>query len=219
MLNLCQITKGGTSMKIDIWSDFACPYCFAGLKKFQSVLNELDNLNDIEVNYRSIQLHPNLKHGDYFDIIHLLADSYEVSKEKALRMMEHSITFVHDEGLSYNYEKMIPANTLDAHRLTNYAKQFNKDTLLSNRIFKAHFEEGFDIGNRETLCNLAEEVGLNKENVLTMLNSDIYHDEIKKDEAEAIKLNIEVVPTLIINDEIRIAGVLSLDDFAPLKFK
>lgn len=205
-------------MKIDIWSDFSCPYCFAGMKKFQRVLSELEHLNKIKINYRSFQLYPDLKHGDYPDSIQLLADSYIVSREKALDMMKKSIAFVNDEGLVYDYKNMVPANTLDAHRLTYYAKQFQKDTALSNRIFKAHFEEGLDIASRSILGDLAEEVGLDKTKVLDMLNSHSYLEEkiskeIEKDEADAIKLNIEVVPTFIINDETRIAGVLSSEDF------
>lgn len=200
-------------MKIDIWSDYACPFCFAGMKKFQRLLNEAEKLDEIEINYRSFQLNPSLKHGDYPDAIQVLADSYMISREKVLKMLEQAVAFVEQEGLVYDYKNMIPANTLDAHRLTYFAKQFNKDTAISNRIFKAHFEEGLDIGNVKTLGDLAEEVGLDKAKVLDMLNSHAYQEEIKKDDEDAIKLNIEVVPTFIVNDETRIAGVLSSEDF------
>ena len=204
-------------MKIDIWFDYACPYCFAGLKKFQRALSELDNLSDIEINYRSFQLYPDLKHGDYTDAVLLLADAYEVSKEKALKMMEKSIAFVNSEDLVYDYEKMIPANTFDAHRLTHYAQEFNKATAISNRIFKAHFEMGLDIANRETLGNLAKEVGLEKTKVLDMLNSDIYFEKMKDDYTEAHKLNFDLIPTIILEDGTIITGVLSDEDFATLK--
>lgn len=200
-------------MKIDIWSDFACPYCYAGMKKFRRALNQLNLSGNIEVNFRSFQLNPSLKHGDYPDFIGLLADSYMVSREKAIGMIEKSVAFVNAEGLVYDYKKMVPANTLDAHRLTYYAKDFQKDTLLSDRLFKAHFAEGLDLGNRDTLGKLAEEVGLNKAEVLDMLNSSSYLEEIKKDQLEANKLNIDVVPTFIINDETRVAGALSSEDF------
>lgn len=200
-------------MKIDIWSDFACPFCYAGMKKFKQALNELDFSNDIEINHRSFQLNPNLKQGEYSDVIEQLADSYMTTREKAEKMMDGAVAFVEGEGLVYDFKNMIPANTSDAHRLIYYAKEFQKDTLLSDRIFKAHFEEVFDIGDRNTLSGLAEEVDLDKSKVLDMLNSHSYLEEIKKDELEAIKLNIEVVPTFIINDETRIAGALSSEDF------
>ncbi|NLZ81310.1 MAG: hypothetical protein GX913_05850 [Clostridiales bacterium] len=96
-------------------------------------------------------------------------------------MMQESIDYVNSEDLVYDYKKMIPANTFDAHRL-------------------AHFEEGLDIGDHDTLSNLAAEIGLDKSKVLDMLNSDSFLDVIEKDKLEAIKLNFELIPTIIFED-------------------
>lgn len=199
-------------MKIDIWSDFVCPYCYVGMKKFEELLNEFYPANELEINYRSFQLEPFMKTSTR-DVVGVLANNYMISRKKAEEMIEQAVDFANSEGLVYNYKNMISANTLNAHRLIYYAKEFNKDKSMSDRLFKAHFVDGYDINEPDTLGNLGKEIGLDKDNILAMLSSDKYLEEVHNDKQDAIKLKIEVVPTFIFNEKTRISGVLSIENF------
>lgn len=200
-------------MKIDVWFDFVCPYCYGGKKIFEEVLDEFSNKEEVIVNYCSLQLNPDIAAEGNESITRQLAKSYKISEEEAFNMMEHGIKFVEEQGLIYNYKNMIVTNTMNAHRLVCYAKEYNKASVMVNRIFKAHFVDGINIGNIDSLGNLGKEVGLNKNQVMDMLKSDDYLDVIKKDKEDAIKLNIEVVPTFIFEDGERVAGVLDKNSF------
>lgn len=200
-------------MKIELWSDFACPFCYAGKKRFERALNEFGHPGEIQVNYRSFQLNPDKKNGSNTDVVSELADSYRVTREKALEMIQNAVAFVESEGLIYDYENMISTNTRDAHRLNYFAKKFGKDKEMSDRLFLAHFAEGLDIGNRDILSDLAQEINLDREDAFAMLNSEQYSTEINQDIQDAIKLKIDLVPTFIFNDKTRISGALVLKDF------
>lgn len=200
-------------MKIDLWFDFVCPYCYGGKKIFEEALKEFNNKEEIIVNYRSLQLNPDIAIEGNDSVTRQLAKSYKVSESEAFKMMGHSIQFVEEQGLIYNYKDIVVTNTMNAHRLVFYAKEYGKADVMVNRIFKAHFVDGINIGNINALGSIGEEIGLDKRPIIDMLKSDAYLDETKKDNEDAIKLNIEVVPTFLFEDGARVAGVLDNKSF------
>ena len=200
-------------MKVDIWLDFVCPFCYMGDKQFKEALEQFAPLKDIEINYRSFELDPRKHRDKTASTVETFAKKYNMPLEKAKHIMEKTAKKVESIGLRYDYEKAIQANTFDAHRLNYYAKRYDKDGDMTARIMKAHFADGLDIGDRAVLADLASEVGLSREEVTLLLNSDQYSPQIAQDRERAIALNVDVVPTLIFNDHERIAGVLSLEDY------
>lgn len=202
-------------MKIDLWFDFVCPFCYMADKQFKETLNRFDSLKDLEINYRGFELDTRKHRDKGGDTVANFAKKYDMPLSKAKHIMEKTARKVESIGLTYHYEHIIQANTFDAHRLNFYAKEFNKDKEMTERIMKAHFADGFDICDQTVLADLAHEVGLNKQDVLKMLNSDKYESQIANDRKEAQELKVDVVPTLIFNgqEQHRISGVLSLEDY------
>ncbi|NMA83740.1 MAG: DsbA family oxidoreductase [Epulopiscium sp.] len=200
-------------MKIDIWSDFVCPFCYIGKKVFETAVKKFDYANSIKINYKSFQLDSRSKRDRGFDVVQDLADNYKIGREQAQKMIEQAVTLAEAVGLVYDYKNMIPANTFDAHRLNYYAKEVQKDKEITERLLHAHFAEGLDIDDHSVLSQIAKEAGLDKEKTLLMLQSDQYSAEVEKDQKTAQELKIEVVPTYIFNDKYRISGAQSLDDF------
>lgn len=203
-------------IKVDIWSDFVCPFCYIGRKKFEEALKEVDLWNKIEMNYRSLELDPTKDRDKEADPVQKFADNYEMPLGKAQRILEKTQARVEGEGLVYDYSKTIDANTFNAHRLNYYAKEFGKSEEMTRKILSAHFAENLDIGDLEVLSSIGEEIGLNKEKIMEMFNSDQYYLEIEKDRKMAKKLNVDLVPTYIINDKHRISGILSSEDYLEL---
>ena len=204
---------GEKMIKIDIWSDFVCPFCYIGRKKLEEALGELGLSEKVEKHYRSFELDRSKERKNGGDVVYQLATQYSMPMGKAERVMEKTADKVEAEGLVYNYKKAISANTFNAHRLNYYAKEFGKDEEMTSRILEAHFVHGLDIANIEVLATLGQEIGLDKTQISAMFESDQYDTEIQNDKKMAIELKIELVPTYIINDQYRIEGILSSEDY------
>ena len=193
-------------MRIDIWSDYACPFCYIGKRKLEKALEEFKGKEDIEIVWRSFQLDPNAKDSTDIDMVSGLARKYNMSIEKSQEMINHMDNMAKEVGLNYNFKDMIQTNTLKAHRLAIYAKEFGLMGEMNERLLKAHFIDGINIGDIEILGDLAKEVGLNRDDTLTMLNSDEYIDQVEADRYEAKQLDINSVPFFIFNNKYGVQG-------------
>jgi len=147
-------------MKIEIWSDIMCPFCYIGKRRFENALNQFDHKKDVQVKWRSYQLDPDLKYVPNKTIHEVLADKKGFTKEEAKQMNQRVTEMARQEGLTYNMDKVIPANTLDAHRFTHLAAKHNLQDKAEERLFLAYFTEGKNISDRETLLQLGKEIGL-----------------------------------------------------------
>lgn len=193
-------------MKIDIWSDIACPFCYIGKRNLEIALKEWDSKDGVEVVYHSFQLDPNAKKEGKTNSIELLAKKYGSTVEQAQQMIDRVVTMAKDVGLNYNYEAVINTNTLDAHRLIHLAMKSHKDKEVVEELFKAYFVDGIDISNIEELEKIGEGTGLNGEEVLKMLNSEEYHFEVDNDKYMAAQYEIASVPFFIFNNKYAISG-------------
>lgn len=200
-------------MKIDIWSDFACPFCYIGKRNLESALKEFDSQDEVELVFHSYQLDPNAKKGGQINPVDELAKKYGTSKERAQEMIDRVVNMAKDVGLNYNYDKLISTNTLDAHRLSHYAKKENKDRELVEELFKAHFIEGLDIGDLEVLAELGARVGLDREEIKSILKSEEYYSEVDLDKYTASQYQIRSVPFFIFNNRYAVSGAQPVEAF------
>lgn len=200
-------------MKIDIWSDFACPFCYIGKRNLESALKEFDSQDVVELVFHSYQLDPNAKKGGQINPVDELAKKYGTSRERAQEMIDRVVNMAKDVGLNYNYDKLISTNTLDAHRLSHYAKKENKDRELVEELFKAHFIEGLDIGDLEVLAELGSRVELDREEIKSILKSEEYYSEVDLDKYTASQYQIRSVPFFIFNNRYAVSGAQPVEAF------
>ncbi|GGF99052.1 DsbA family oxidoreductase [Paenibacillus abyssi] len=200
-------------MKVDIWSDFMCPFCYIGKRRFEAALERFSNKDDVEVVYRSFELDPNAKRDVDFDVHDMLASKYGMSRERAMSMNDDLTAQAQAVGLTYHFNTMILTNTFDAHRLAHFAAKHGKMTEMTERLLKAYFTESKHIGDHETLAALAEEVGLDKHEAAQMLAGDDYTKEVRADEQEAVNLGIRGVPFFVINNKYAVSGAQSSEVF------
>ena len=198
-------------IKIDIWSDFVCPFCYMGRKKLEEALKALDLWGKVEMTYRSLELDKSLDRDT--NTVRQLAKNYHMPIDKAELVMEKTQAEVEQAGLVYHYKKAISANTFNAHRLNYYAQSLGKGEEMTKAIMQAHFAQGQDISDLRVLANLGEKLGLDPKEIRSMFSSDRYKQEIEADRKMAGQLKIDVVPTYIINDYHRISGALSAEDY------
>jgi predicted DsbA family dithiol-disulfide isomerase len=201
-------------MKVEIWSDFVCPFCYIGKRRFEAALEQFPHRGEVEVVYRSFELDPKAKRDLPGDIHDMLASKYGMSREKAMSMNFNVGEQAQSVGLTYHFDKMKPTNTFDAHRLAHFAGRYGKSAEMTERLLRAYFTEGEHIGHADTLIALAAELGLDRDEVAGMLASDEGKSEVRSDEQEANALGVRGVPFFVINRKYAISGAQSSQVFA-----
>ncbi|OMP66481.1 DsbA family oxidoreductase [Domibacillus epiphyticus] len=198
-------------MKVEIWSDFACPFCYIGKRRFEKAVRLFDGKVDIE--FRSFELDANAPKKADQDIHDLLAEKYGMTREQAKAMNNKMTAQAKETGLDYQMDTLIPANTHDAHRLSHFAKEQGKMAEFTERVLKAYFTESKHIADVETLAQLAEEAGLQKEEALNVLKSGRYRDRVREDQAEAAAVGVQGVPFFVFNEKYAVSGAQSEESF------
>ena len=194
-------------MKIEIWSDFVCPFCYIGKRRLEQALEKFPEREHIEIIFKSFELDPYVETNHSISIHEALAKKYGIRVEEAKSMNENVIRQAKSVGLEYNFENMSPTNTFRVHRLAKYAETEGKALEMTERLLSAHFIESKRIDDLEHLVQLAEDVGLDREKVLEVLQDETkYAEEVRRDEQEAGLLGIRGVPFFVINRKYAISG-------------
>lgn len=193
-------------MKVDIWSDVMCPFCYIGKRHFEAALEQLDNKDNIEVVWHSFQLDPDTKPQPGKDVYTWLAERKGISIEQSKQMHERVIKMAADAGLEYNFDKAVIANSYDAHRIVQYAKQHGKGDVMEEQLFKGYFTEGKDISNHDVLAEMCTAAGLDAAEAKAILNSDQYADAVDNDIYQASQLRISGVPFFVLNNKYGVSG-------------
>ncbi len=201
-------------MKVEIWSDFVCPYCYIGKRHLELASNDLSFKNEIEIIYHSFELDPKAPiNHERADIHDQLAKKLGVSREEAKSMNDEVASQAESVGLQYRFDTMIPTNTFDAHRLAHFAKEQGKAYELTERLFKAYFTESQDISDYDTLARLAADVGLPSEESLKVLHDGKYSYAVRRDQQSGNGYGLSGVPFFVINRKYSIAGAQPVDMF------
>ena len=193
-------------MKVEIWSDVACPWCYIGKRHFEEALGQFGHRDQVEVIWRSYQLDPNAPRTSELTMNEMLAKKYGVSTQQAAAMNDRVSTIAANTGLEYHLEKARYANTFDAHRLIHLASTHQLQDAMKERLFKAYFVEGLALGDTETLVTLATEVGIPAEEARAVLADDEYADEVKADIKRARNLGIQGVPFFAVDEKYGVSG-------------
>lgn len=193
-------------MKVEIWSDVMCPFCYIGKRKFEKALENFENKDSIDVVWHSFQLNPELKESPDQDIYQYLADAKGQSLEWSVQMHENVAQTAKAVGLDYRFDLAKVANSFDAHRVLQLAKKYDLSDALEERFFKAYFTEGALISDHSTLEQLAIESGLDREEVKAVLASDKYSEEVIKDGRVAQQLGARGVPFFVMDRAYGVSG-------------
>jgi predicted DsbA family dithiol-disulfide isomerase len=200
-------------MKVDIWSDVRCPFCYIGKRKFEKALEKLPRKNEIEVVWHSFELDPTLKTNTAVSAVEHIGDIKGISKAQAEGMHAQVTSVAKEIGLDFNFEKNIVANSFNAHRLIQLAKTKGLANEAEEALFKAHFIEGKNIDDSETLIQIGVAAGLNEKDVKELIASDSFSQEVRQDEMQAQSFGIRGVPFFILNNKYAVSGAQSPDVF------
>lgn len=193
-------------MTIDIWSDIMCPFCYIGKRKLEKALEQFPQRDNVQIIWHSFQLDPNMKSMPGTDIYGYLADRKGHTREWAVKMHEQVTASAQAEGLTYNFDKAVIANSFDAHRLIQMAKTKGLGDAAEERLFRAYFTDGENVADKETLAKMGSDLGLDKTDVATMLDGKEFATEVTKDIDKAQAYGINGVPFFVLNNKYGISG-------------
>jgi len=200
-------------MKVEVWSDFACPFCYIGKRRLEAALERFPHRDEVEVVYHSFELDPAAEKNTDFDIHTMLARKYGMSREQAKQMNDNVAQQAKSVGLTYNMDTIVPTNTFDAHRLAQYAADHGKGVEMTERLLKAYFTDTVNLSDREVLADLAVEVGFERETVVALLDGDEYTNKVRSDEQEASALGIRGVPFFVLDRKYGVSGAQQTEVF------
>ncbi len=193
-------------MKVKIWSDVRCPFCYIGKKKFEAALEEFPQKEQVEIEWKSYQLDPHLKTNPKLSTLEYFIQTKGVSEEQAKQMFEGATNMAAEVGLNFNLETAVTANSFMAHRLIQLAKSKGLGNEIEEALFKAHFEEAKNIDDAEALHEVATSIGMDADEVKTSLEADDFAYEVKQDEMEARNIGVRGVPFFVFDDKYAISG-------------
>ena len=200
-------------MKVEIWSDVVCPFCYLGKHKFENALAQFADRENIEVEWKSFQLNPGLITDTTITINQYLSERKGYPIEQAVKMNERLTLSGKATGLEYNFDKIVVANSLNAQFLIYFAKNQGKENEMEERLFKAYFTEGKNIDDIPILVLLATETGLNIEGLEQVLENKTFEKEVQNDIIEASQLGIHGVPFFVFNGQFAVNGAQEIPVF------
>lgn len=193
-------------MKIEVWSDYVCPFCYIGKRQLEKAIKNSGYEGQIEVEFKSFLLDPTTPIDTEESIYTALAQKYSMSEQEAKNMTANVASRAKEVGLDYNFDDMKTANTTIAHRLAKLAAAQGKAEIYNERLMSAYFLEGEAIGRRDVLTRLAKEVGLNMEEVQRVLESNEYEEDVEQDIYEAQQIGVRGVPFFVFNNKYGLSG-------------
>lgn len=200
-------------MKIEIWSDVICPWCFIGKRHFEKALEQLGNHPDITVVWRSFELDQNAPLQYPGTPVERLASKYGVSLPEAEAMNARVTAVAQEVGLEYQLANARPGNSFDAHRVLHFAASRNLGEQAAECIMQAYFSESLPVGDRAALARLAPKFSMTEAEVMKMLESEEYGDAVRADELRATEFGVSGVPFFVFDEKSGISGAQPVATF------
>ena len=201
-------------MKIEVWSDVICPWCYIGKRRLEMALAKFPHWENVHVIWRSFELDPDSPRQLPGTLEEMLAQKYGVTPQEAAAMNARVTAVAKEVGLEYRLADARPGNTFAAHRLLHFADSKQLGDGAAERLMHAYFSEALAVGDHAALARLAPEFGIAENEALAVLKSDTYSSEVRADEARAANFGITAVPSFVIDENVGISGAQSVEVFA-----
>ncbi|KQO28411.1 disulfide bond formation protein DsbA [Flavobacterium sp. Leaf82] len=200
-------------MKIEIWSDIMCPFCYIGKRQLETALAEFPN-DEFEIEWKSFQLDPTITPQSGKDVYTFLAERKGISVEQSIEMHKGVVERAKSVGLDYQFDKAIISNSLTSHRIIQLAKTKKLGDEIEEIFFKAYFTEGRDLNDSETLIELAVKAGLDSNEVKEVIeNENLYLKDVEHDITEAQEIGVQGVPFFVFDRKYAVSGAQPVEAF------
>lgn len=205
--------KMENTLKIQIWSDIMCPFCYIGKRRIEGALQNFEHKNAVEIEWKSFQLDAGFIASPEDNMVEHLAEKYRKDTDWAQEMLDNMTQNAKTAGLDFHFEKAVLANSFNAHRLLHLAKKYNLANDLEELLFKAYLTDGKNVNDFNTLVELGLEVGLEEEEIKQVLYSDAFANEVKEDIAAANSIGVQGVPFFVFDNKYAVSGAQHVETF------
>jgi predicted DsbA family dithiol-disulfide isomerase len=189
-----------TVVEVEIWSDVVCPWCYIGKRRFERAVDAVADDIDVRMVYRPYQLDPTASPGVATPVVDAYAKKFG-GPERAAQIVEHLTSVAADEGLEFHMDRALRVNTLLAHRLLWLSEPLGVQLELKEQLLQSYFIDGRDVGDLESLADIAASVGLDRDAVAAFLASTDGLDEVQALVEHARNNDITAVPTFVVSIE------------------
>jgi len=193
-------------MKIEIWSDVMCPFCYIGKRNFETALEQFEHKNELEVVWKSYQLDSRIPEEPKDSYQDYLVKNKGMSQEQVKGMLDNVTLSAKQVGLEYNFDKAVMVNSLNAHKFIQFAKTKGLGDQAEEKLFLAFFTEGKNIADIDTLVQIGKELELGEADVKAALNDEKYASLFNQDIQEAIQLGVQGVPFFVLDRKYGVSG-------------
>ena len=200
-------------MKIEIWSDVMCPFCYIGKRHFEEALSKFSDKEHIDIEWKSFQLDPTMP-----DVVEESQEDYLVkrkgmSRDQIQDMLQNVTAMGKEAGLDFNFDQSIMVNSQKAHQLIQFAKSKGLGNEIEERLFQAYFTEGKNVADETTLTELGKEIGLDENELQVAFNDDKYLYQMKQDIQEAQNIGVRGVPFFVFDRKYGVSGAQPTEAF------
>ncbi|OYO18064.1 protein-disulfide isomerase [Enemella dayhoffiae] len=201
-------------MKIDIWSDIVCPFCYLGKRELELALADFEHRDQVQISWRSFELDPTIEPVSDNTLVQKIASKYGISEAESEQSQRQIAERAASLGLTFNWQQARFGNTFDAHRLVHLARELGLEQQAYELLLRAYFTDGVAVGDPAELQRLGEEIGLPEQRVRRLLSSDEFAAAVRADEQEARSLGISGVPFFVFADRYAVSGAQPQEVFA-----
>lgn len=200
-------------MRIEIWFDFICPYCYLGERKLELALDRFEHRNEVELIFKSFELNMASDSTKGKDINQIISDKYQVSYAQAKSNNDNIAEAARQVGLNFRFDLLKVGNTRLAHEIAHYAASQGKNLEVIRRMFQGVFSEGLDIEDEDLLLKLSKELDMDLSDFQSQHENGVLSAQIQRDEEEARRLGINSIPHFIIDGKYTVSGAQSPEYF------
>jgi len=198
-------------VRIDVWSDFLCPFCHLGRRQLDLALEQFEHGDEVDVVWHSFQLDRNAPDVIEGSNVQRVADKYGVSLEQMEETHRQMAEQAAEVGLDFRWDLAVGGNSYAAHRLHHYARSVGREREFLDRLMRGWYTEGASIGDPETLVRLGVDAGLEEDGIRQVLDSDDFGQEVRTDLALAGQIGITSVPTFVLDQKYGVSGAQGVE--------
>ena len=209
------IQNNPPKMKVEVWSDIMCPFCYIGKRHYEAAIQQFAHGADVEIEWKSFQLDPSIPRDEKIkkDVYQYLAERKGMSYDQSKKMHDNVVEMAKQAGLQYNYDHAVVANSFDAHRMIQLAKTKGLGDEAEELLFRSYFIEGKDFSDHATLISLGQSIGLDAQEISNAITSEAFAAKVENDIQEAQQLGIQGVPFFVFNRKYGVSGAQPTEAF------
>lgn len=200
-------------MKIEIWSDVMCPFCYIGKRHLEKAMETVPFSDEIEIEWKSYQLNPEYHNTSNESLYDYLARAKGMTVGQAKQMTGSVLQMANQAGLALDFEHSVPANSFDAHRFIHFAKSKGLQNEAEEALFHAHFMEGKDIASKEILSAIGQKLGLESQEINNVLAGNDFAEAVQYDGYESQQIGIRGVPYFVFDKKYALSGAQPIETF------